>query len=68
METAGYGVETLINMHYKAKNKKIKYVPLENLVHPTKFQKTKPHKAIKEFILEGYQIIATTISNFNMAT
>lgn len=68
METAGYGVETLINMHYKAKNKKIKYVTLQNLAHPTKFQKTKPHKAIKEFILEGYQIIATTISNFNMAT
>lgn len=66
METVGYGVETLINMHFKANNKVIEYVYLENLVHPSKFQKTKPHKAIKEFILEGCQIAATTFSNFSM--
>jgi len=67
METVGYGVETLINMHFKAKNKVVKYVCLKNLVHPTKFQKTKPHKAIIEFIKEGCQIMATTFSNFDMA-
>ncbi len=67
METVGYGVETLINMHFKAKNKVVEYVCLKNLVHPTKFQKTKPHKAIIEFIKEGCQIMATTFSNFDMA-
>ncbi len=67
METAGYGVETLINMHFKANKKVVEYVYLKNLVHPTKFQKTKPHKAIIEFIMEGCQIVATTFSNFNMA-
>ena len=67
METVGYGVETLINMHFKANNKVVEYVYLKNLVHPTKFQKTKPHKAIKEFIMEGCQIMAIVFSNFNMA-
>jgi len=66
METAGYGVETLINMHFKANNKMVIYVSLENLSHPTKFQKTKPHKAIKEFIMEGCQIATTMFSNLNM--
>lgn len=66
MKTAGYGVETLINMHFKANNKTVNYVSLENLTHPTKFQKTKPYKAIKEFIMEGCQIIATMFSNLNM--
>jgi len=66
METVGFGVETLINMHFNAKNKVVEYVCLKNLVHPTKFQKTKPHKAIIEFIMEGCQIVATTFSNFDM--
>lgn len=65
METARYGVETLINMHFKANNKIVEYVYLKNLVHPCKFQKTKPHKAIFEFIMEGCQIVATTFSNYS---
>ncbi|MCD4745859.1 MAG: glycosyltransferase family 2 protein [Bacteroidales bacterium] len=66
MESVRYGVETLINMHFKANNKEVEYVCLKNLVHPTKFQKTKPHKAILEFILVGCQIVATTFSNTKM--
>ena len=68
MKTTGYGVETLINMHYRAANKVVRYVCLKNLVHPTKFQKTKPHIAIREFVQEAYQIIATTISNYSLMT
>ena len=64
MKTTGYGVETLINMQYRAANKVVKYVFLKNLVHPTKFQKTKPLKAIREFAQEACQIMATTFSNF----
>jgi len=67
METVGYGVETLINMHFKAKNKVVEYVYLKNLAHPTKFKKTTLHKAIIEFIMEGYQIVVTTFSNTIMA-
>jgi len=64
MKTTGYGVETLINMQYSASNKIVKYVNLKNLIHPTKFQKTRPLKAIKEFIQEGRQIISTAFSNY----
>jgi glycosyltransferase involved in cell wall biosynthesis len=66
MKSSGYGVETLINMHYKVNKKVVEYVSLENLSHPTKFQKTKPLKAIKEFMQEGWQIIVTIFSNLNM--
>lgn len=66
MKTTGYGVETLINMQYRAANKEVRYVCLKNLVHPSKFQKTKPHKAIKEFVQEAFQIIATTFSNYSL--
>lgn len=63
MKPSRFGVETLINIHYKSTNKKVEYVQLTSLIHPTKFHKTKPHKAIKEFIIEGYQILVTIFSN-----
>ena len=66
MKTTGYGVETLINIHYRAANKVVRYVCLKNLVHPTKFQKTKPEKAIKEFVQEACQIMVTTFSNLSL--
>ena len=68
MKPAGYGVETLINLNYKANQKVIKHVCLDQLIHPTKFGKTKPHIALKEFIIEGCQILATTLSNIDLTT
>ena len=67
MKTVRYGVETLINIHYKTMHKKVKYVSLENLSHPSKFQKTKFPIAIKEYIMAGYQILETIFSNFNVS-
>lgn len=67
MKTVRYGVETLINIHYKTMHKKVKYVSLENLSHPSKFQKTKFPIAIKEYIMVGYQILETIFSNFNVS-
>ncbi len=63
METTGYGVETLINMHSKANRKVVKYVCLDKLMHPTKFHKTSLAKALQEFILEGFQILRTILLN-----
>ena len=63
-----FGVETIINMHYQATNKKIKLINLHQLAHPTKFDKTDLHIAFKEFVLEGYQIFSTTINNFDLVT
>jgi len=68
MESVGYGVETLINGHFKAHDKKVKYVVLKNLFHPTKFQKEKPHIAIKSFMMEAYQIAVIAFSNIIMFT
>lgn len=61
-----FGVETIINLHYQAKNKKIKYVNLHHLIHPTKFDKTDSHIALKEFFLEGHQIFSTTMNNMDL--
>lgn len=66
MKDSRFGVETLINMYYKANRKKVKNICLEQLVHPTKFQKTNPARAIKEFMTEGTQILRTVFLNLEI--
>jgi hypothetical protein len=69
MRTSKFGVETLINLHYQAQEKKVKYVMLEGLKHPTKFDKaSSKSRAIKEFVLEGHQIALALFNNFNSIT
>lgn len=67
MRYSGYGVETLINMHFNSIGKKIKYVRLDKLIHPTKFQKTDAHNAFKGFVKEGFQILITAFSNMDLS-
>lgn len=66
MKNSRFGVETLINMYYKANRKKVENICLEKLVHPTKFQKTNPARAITEFISEGAQILRTVFLNVDI--
>ena len=61
-----FGVETLINLYYQSQGKAVKYVMLENLEHPTKFNKTSPLQATKEFIFEGQEITKTVIKNYDL--
>jgi len=69
MKTSKFGVETLINLYYQATEKRVKYVLLEGLKHPTKFDKTKSQsKALKEFVFEGHQIALAAFNNFNLLT
>jgi len=69
MRTSKFGVETLINIHYQALEKRVKYVMLDGLKHPTKFDKTSTKsRAIKEFVLEGHQIALALFNNFNSLT
>ncbi len=68
MKESRFGVETLINMYYQAEGKKVKYVMLEGLKHPTKFDKTSTPQAMKEFVLEGHQIALTAFKNFDLVT
>ena len=66
MKKSRFGVETLINLYYQSENKNIKYVMLEGLKHPTKFDKTSKPQAIKEFIFEGQEIALTAIKNYDL--
>ena len=66
MKKSRFGVETLINIYYQSENKNIKYVILEGLKHPTKFDKTSTQQAMKEFIFEGQEIALTAIKNYDL--
>ncbi len=66
MKNSRFGVETLINLYYQSENKRIKYVTLSGLMHPTKFDKTTTARAMKELILEGHQITRTAFKHFNL--
>ncbi len=66
MKTSRFGVETLINLFYQSQGKTVKHVMLKDLIHPTKFGKTSPIKATKEFIFEGHEIAMTAIKNYDL--
>lgn len=68
MKSSRFGVETLINLQYQSEGKRVKYVMLNGLIHPTKFDKTRNSIAVKEFILEGHQIASTVFKHFNLVT
>ncbi len=68
MKHSRFGVETLINLYYQSEGKRIKYVMLDGLKHPTKFDKTSSSKAIKEFLKEGHQIGLTVFKNYELIT
>jgi glycosyltransferase involved in cell wall biosynthesis len=63
-----FGVETYINLYYQALGKRIKHVLLLGLKHPTKYEKTTPIRATKEFIMEGHEIAITLVENHNLIT
>lgn len=60
---SGYGVETIINLHYREQGKRVKSIFLPNLIHPIKVEKTGLKRAIGEYFLEGKQILITKIKN-----
>ena len=68
MKHSRFGVETLINLYYQSEGKKVKYIMLEGLKHPTKFDKTSTPQAIKDFVYEGHQIALTAFKNFDLIT
>ena len=68
MKNSRFGVETLINLYYQSEGKKVKYVMLNGLKHPTKFDKVSKQQALKEFVKEGHQIALTAFKNFDLIT
>jgi len=61
-----FGVETYINLYFQAHGMRIKYVLLKDLLHPTKYQKTTPINATKEFIKEGKEIAIALVNNYEL--
>ncbi|MGB4586122.1 MAG: glycosyltransferase family 2 protein [Rectinemataceae bacterium] len=66
MKASKFGVETLINLTFDSLGKRVKFVRLEHLYHPTKFEKTSQMQAMKEFVHEGHHIAFTYISNTSL--
>ena len=58
-----FGVEIFINLYYQANSKRIIYVLLQGMKHSTKYSKTSPIKATKEFVTEGQEIVKTIVTN-----
>ena len=59
-----FGVETFINLYYRAEGKRIQYVLLEGLSHPNTFEKTSKVMATKKYISEGQEIAVTYMNNY----
>jgi glycosyltransferase involved in cell wall biosynthesis len=51
-----FGVETLINLYYRARGKHVELVPMHGLIHPVKGEKEKPLKAAGLYWREGQEI------------
>lgn len=59
MRPSRFGVETLINMHYRTRHQPIMMVKLTGLLHPIKFEKSPRSKAWDEYVQEVRQILRT---------
>lgn len=66
MKKSRFGVETLINIYYKSRKKKVILVHLKGLKHPIKYQKTTFLKATKQFVFEAKEIIYTLLVNYQI--
>lgn len=63
-----FGVETYLNLYFQAHGKKIKYLILDGLTHPTKYKKTTAINATMEFLSEGREIAQTLLKNYDLIT
>lgn len=60
----GFGVETVINLYYRANNKKVKFVYLWGLKHLIKLNKYSIDRAIYSYFQEALQISRAVIKNY----
>lgn len=56
-----FGVETIINMHYRTRHQPIRIVKLHGLVHVIKFEKMTGRQAWQEYVMEVRQILLTFV-------
>ncbi len=62
-----FGVETLINLYYRVQGKRVLYVPLKGLFHPTKLEKTAPWTAAWLYTREAAEIAQAVARHYTMA-
>ncbi len=59
-----FGVETFLNLYYQAQGKRINYVLLKGLKHPTTYEKSGSVEiATKKYLKEGKEIAITLTNN-----
>lgn len=59
-----FGVETFLNLYYQGQGKRIKYVLLKDLKHPTTYEKSGSVTiATKKYLDEGREIAITILNN-----
>jgi hypothetical protein len=62
-----FGVETFLNLYYQAKGKRIKYVLMKGLKHPSTFEKTGSFgNAAMKYLKEGNEIARTITKNYDL--
>jgi len=61
-----FGVETYINLYYQAHGRKIKYIILEGLIHPSRYGKAPMAQATMEYINEGQEIAQALMKNYDL--
>lgn len=66
MRETRFGVETLINLYYKANNMKTLFISLLGLTHPIKIKKYPFEKYVWEYLLATKQIIITMVVNYKL--
>jgi hypothetical protein len=59
-----FGVETFLNLYYQAQGKRISYVLLKGLIHPSTYEKSgSVNIATKKYLNEGKEIAITLMNN-----
>ena len=59
-----FGVETFLNLFYQAQGKRINYVLLKGLIHPSTYEKSgSVNIATKKYLNEGKEIAITLMNN-----
>ena len=65
MRKSRFGVETLINLYYRAERKRVLCIPLWGVIHPMKIEKKYPlKKIVSEYSQASYQIAKTVVVHY----
>jgi len=62
-----FGIETFLNLYYQAKGKRIKYVLMKGLKHPSTYEKAgSVSVATIKYLKEGIEIAETIFNNYDL--